>query len=270
MSACVSLSVDRRPCRRQGWTLKRHRALIACALCLSMFDHAYAQLGADGVVLIDQPAAEAGGVTPGDDPGFPVTLSRPGSYRLSGNLRLTNPTTNGIEITAASVTVDLNGFVIEGPADVCRLNLRPTWCGQLGTGIGISAVSTSDTTIVNGTVRAIAGKGLWLGRGARVEGLVITDNREFGVAAADLFISKSRISRNGLRAQVAAVACQICIVMDNLLEWNGVFGNWSRAIEASYSVDYGNNVLRGNHGVSAGPGGVRAVAPNLCDNLLCQ
>ena len=37
----------------------------------------------DGVVLIDQNHALAGNITPGDGPGFPVTLSQPGSYRLT-------------------------------------------------------------------------------------------------------------------------------------------------------------------------------------------
>ncbi len=36
----------------------------------------------DGVVLIDQNRALAGNVTPGDTPGFPVTISLSGSYRL--------------------------------------------------------------------------------------------------------------------------------------------------------------------------------------------
>ena len=35
----------------------------------------------DGVILIDQNKALAGNVTPGDTPGFPVTISLPGSYR---------------------------------------------------------------------------------------------------------------------------------------------------------------------------------------------
>ena len=41
---------------------------------------------ADGVVGIDQNSALAGSVTPGDAPGFPVTISQSGSYRLTGNL----------------------------------------------------------------------------------------------------------------------------------------------------------------------------------------
>src|SRR5262245_45169596 len=40
----------------------------------------------DGEVLIDQAKVNAGGITPGDEPGFPVTLSRRGKYKLTGNL----------------------------------------------------------------------------------------------------------------------------------------------------------------------------------------
>ena len=40
----------------------------------------------DGVILIDQKTALAGKVTAGDAPGFPVTISQAGSYKLSSNL----------------------------------------------------------------------------------------------------------------------------------------------------------------------------------------
>src|SRR5271154_6656573 len=68
----------------------------------------------DGVVLINQSSALQGGVTPGDAPGFPVTISQPGSYRLSSNLVVPDSNTNAIEITAEFVTLDLNGFSIVG------------------------------------------------------------------------------------------------------------------------------------------------------------
>ena len=38
----------------------------------------------DGVVLIDQNHALAGSVTPGDAPGFPVTISQPGKLSPDG------------------------------------------------------------------------------------------------------------------------------------------------------------------------------------------
>src|SRR5262245_22568311 len=39
----------------------------------------------------------------------PVTISQPGSYRLSSNLNVPS-NTNGIEISSNDVTIDLNGF----------------------------------------------------------------------------------------------------------------------------------------------------------------
>lgn len=68
-------------------------------------------LAVDGVVLIDQNKALAGNVTPGDAAGFPVTLSKPGSYRLSGNLSAPAGA-HGILIASAGVTLDLNGFTL--------------------------------------------------------------------------------------------------------------------------------------------------------------
>jgi hypothetical protein len=68
----------------------------------------------DGVILIDQNRALAGNVTPVDAPGFPVTITQPGSYRLSGNLTA-GANVSGIEILASNVTLDLNGFTISGP-----------------------------------------------------------------------------------------------------------------------------------------------------------
>ena len=40
----------------------------------------------DGEVLIDQTRAGTGGITPADDPGFPITISRLGKYKLTSNL----------------------------------------------------------------------------------------------------------------------------------------------------------------------------------------
>src|SRR3954463_6871090 len=71
---------------------------------------------ADGVVLIDQDRAMAGDITNGDAPGFPVTISQPGSYRLSGNLTLSAPDVTPIQTTADGVTLDLAGFSIIGPS----------------------------------------------------------------------------------------------------------------------------------------------------------
>ena len=64
-----------------------------------------------GVITIDQAKAEAGGVTPGDAPGFPVTISQPGSYQLTSNLAVGEMQVHGILVTSDHVTLNLNGFL---------------------------------------------------------------------------------------------------------------------------------------------------------------
>ncbi len=83
----------------------------------------------DGVVLIDHYHAMVGNITPGDAPGFQVTISQSGSYRLTGDLSVPDGNTTAIQITADFVTLDLNGFSIIGPA-VCTS--RPTKCPPPG------------------------------------------------------------------------------------------------------------------------------------------
>ena len=88
---------------------------LARLLALMLVTLAAVTLPAHAQVLIDQAAVEAGGITPGDDPGFPATISVAGSYRLTSNL-VVPAGVNGIEITGENVTIDLNGFTIAGPS----------------------------------------------------------------------------------------------------------------------------------------------------------
>lgn len=92
---------------------RRLVGVVACAAVLAgVSGRAHA---VEGVVLIDQARAIEGGVTAGDGPGFPVEINQPGSYRLSGNLTVANPNTTAIRIKSTNVTLDLNGFTIQGP-----------------------------------------------------------------------------------------------------------------------------------------------------------
>jgi hypothetical protein len=68
----------------------------------------------DGLVLIDQSRALAGTVTPGDTPGFPISITQPGSYRLSGNLTVPSGQ-SAIVLAAQNISIDLNGFNITTP-----------------------------------------------------------------------------------------------------------------------------------------------------------
>ena len=66
----------------------------------------------DGTTLINQATVTGSG-------GFPYHITQSGSYRLSGN-HLIAPNTTAIIISAASVTLDLNGFLI-GCSGACSV-----------------------------------------------------------------------------------------------------------------------------------------------------
>lgn len=99
----------------------------------------------DGVLEINQARALAGDGG-SDAPGFPVTLSAPGSYRLTSNLEVETLNTTAIDVDADDVSIDLNGFVIQN-----RTPCRPD-CGAPGSGIGVDASGQENTAVSNGTI----------------------------------------------------------------------------------------------------------------------
>jgi hypothetical protein len=151
--------------------------LVAAALLGGLSTAACA---VDGVTLIDQNKVTAGNVTPGDAPGFPVTISLPGSYRLAGNLTVPNANTNAIVIAADHVTLDLNGFAILGPTDC---SAGPQNCVNTGSGMGIGTeVDHFNITIRNGTVKGMGRRGIFLlGDAHLVEYVHASDNADVGI-----------------------------------------------------------------------------------------
>lgn len=124
-------------------------------------------------VEINQAGAESGNVTTGDTPGFPVTISQPGSYKLTGNLTVPNENTTAIDVTSDDVTIDLSGHRIFGP-NVC--GGTPARCNRFGSGIGIWAL-TDGVTVINGEVRGMGNFGIFLqGASVHVENVIVTSN----------------------------------------------------------------------------------------------
>ncbi len=155
--------------------------LATLALLGSAGTAAYAQK------TIDQNKALAGNVTPGDAPGFPITISVPGSYKLMSNLQVPQGTA-GITITASRVTLDLNGFTIEGP-NVCTINSSTVSCSlPVVTGAhGVAAFSGTDHIVVrNGNVQGMQDRGVFLrGSSSTVSGLHVAMNRAEGLYVFD-------------------------------------------------------------------------------------
>jgi hypothetical protein len=154
-----------------------------------------AAFAVDGIVLISQTNALLGNVTPGDAPGFPVTISQPGSYRLSSNLTVPDANTTAIQVTGDNVTIDLNGFSILGPV-VC-VGEPVTSCSPNGPGAGIVTFSRMFVTVMNGTVRGM-GAGIFFQGPAHVEHVKAIGNGSFGIIATDTaVVTSSTAIQNG-------------------------------------------------------------------------
>ena len=100
----------------------------------------------DGVIEINQARAMAGGISQDDQPGFPVHINTPGSYRLTGNLTGA-ANFDAISVNSNDVTIDLNGFTIVGGG------------GTINDGISIAGFKNVE--IRNGTIRGFTRNGIF-------------------------------------------------------------------------------------------------------------
>ncbi len=198
-------------------------ALVAC-LCGTGVSTAFA---ADGVVLIDQNRALAGGVSPNDPPGFPVILSQPGSYRLSSNLTVPQGI-DAIFITADNVTLDLNGFVVTGGGGV----------GQFS-GVSTAGFSLRNVAVRNGTITRFATAiDFSFVIGAQVEQIRALNNSVAAVVVSNDAILRGNLlisNSFGLNAGVGAV------VTDNTIS-----DNFQEGISIACPSTIVGNVAHGN------------------------
>lgn len=207
----------------------------------------------DGVIEINQAKAKAGGVTAGDTPLFPVTISQSGSYRLTSNLDLTDATarpggssaenTTAISITANDVSLDLNGFTIKGPT-VCT-GEPPTQmlaCTPTGTGRGIDGSSVNSVRIFNGTVRGMGDAGIILSAGARVERVHVISNGSTGIFVQD---NSTVIGSTALQNDSIGIA---------ISGGGGVFSNNTAVNNSGSGIQGGGTVVNNTARRNAGSG----------------
>jgi hypothetical protein len=201
------------------------------ALLLALLPHAvWAQ------TTIDQAKALAGGVTPGDAPGFPVQINKPGSYRLTSNLDVPLHV-QAIQVTAPGVTIDLNGFVVSSIVE-CRQDFyaTPVNCNLVNVAganlFNQAGISTSryDTAVRNGMVRGFSGHGLY---GVQhIENMHIAQNLGAGVYVSVgttvvpprlVHIRNSRIELNDQSGVVGGYV----LFEQSMASKNGAHGLWT-------------------------------------------
>lgn len=137
---------------------------------------------AQAQTTLDQNKALAGGSLPGDAPGFPITISQPGSYKLTSNLVVPANTT-AIDITVPGVTLDLNGFSVMGPVKCVLGAPGMTLCNAAQNNFGTALIQAVDTTVLrNGIVQGSNGVGIKLtGQAHLLENLTVTATAGAGV-----------------------------------------------------------------------------------------
>jgi parallel beta-helix repeat protein len=241
-------------------------ALAAASLALAVFPAG----AVDGEILINQAKVNAGGVTPGDSAGFPATLSRPGRYKLTGNLAVP-ANLNGIEVTANDVTIDLNGFTI-----------RSNPPGQAVSGV-VAFAGEGGLRVINGTITGFSGGGIVKSPGrAVIEDMRIMSNGRNLELPADSHVRNSTIA-NGTDLTAAIRCFARCLIENNIVTGNAgagvaleagggvvlanvIVGNGFAAILSSDNrTGYGNNVLLGNGSGGQVSGLVFQLHPNVCE-----
>jgi len=227
--------------------------LLAVALCAVSATAS----AVDGVIEINHARALAGGITPGDDPGYPVTLSHSSSYRLTGNLTLPGANTSGITSIADNVSLDLNGFAVIGP-NVCVYNAGVT-CSETGLADGIT-LTGDNASVRNGIVRGVTGDGIEVGNASVVDGVRVShvglvgvkQNGEGGVVRNSVV---SLVKMVGIQAtdrglihanaldNIGDTAIQLSGT-DNLVIDNVAVGYTNAIACPGASSGFGNNLLR--------------------------
>ena len=262
---------------------------------------------AEGVLEINQACAEQTGCFPGDTAGFPVTITQPGSYRLTSNLVNTTVVSPHISLASSYITLDLGGFEVSGPVSCIG---TPPGCSGGAEGEGITYdVSTRQHLVVrNGTVRGTNAQGILLGERATVEDVHVDDTAgtgilvgSFGTVRRSTVVSAtssgimagdvSRIVDNvSMSTGGFGISCgDGCTIADNVAsgaisfailaqDTARVHGNTATDSGAGILVDQGSviesNSVKGNSGIgiNAGPGSLiigNAVRENSSLALSC-
>ncbi|MAG34534.1 MAG: hypothetical protein CL908_27000 [Deltaproteobacteria bacterium] len=144
-------------------------------------------LATDGVLEINQTCAVNTGCFDGDTPGFPVTITTPGtSYRLTSRLIVPNQSTDGIRVSTSDIGIDLNNFaIIRSGCEGLTTDCTPTW----GSGSGIerndNQATDRGTSVKNGSIIGMGQYGVLLGEQAEVTNLRIRWTRQHGISVAE-------------------------------------------------------------------------------------
>jgi hypothetical protein len=240
-------------------------AFAACTLLLS----AGAASASDGEILINQAKVNAGGIAPGDTAGFPATLSRPGRYKLTSNLKPPSRTT-AIEVTANNVNIDLNGFTIS--SDDSSENHGVDAQGAVGLKVTNGTITGFNSAINNfggafaviENMRLITNQtGFIGGNDAQIRDNTMVSNPSYGVRCGSRCVIERNVITGNYVTEGILISGGGAIVLGNVLAANQGPGIGVTVLDKS---GYGQNILVDNNSGGAQVSGPAFQAhPNFCD-----
>ena len=225
------------------------------ALALSLL--AAPALAVDGVREINHTCATTtGGCFTGDTMGYPVTITGTGSYRLTSNLTLANANTDGIVVSIADVSIDLNGFAVMGITDCTG---GPTTCTDTGTGRGIASSNpfVRNLSVRNGTVAKMGAIGIFAGQHSQVQDVRVISNGSHGIFAhVGATVLRCTVARNG---DGGILTSGDAVVADNNVMLTG---------GTEPGIDAPEGVVRGNTVYGSATDGIRGLLTSIVGNTL--
>jgi parallel beta-helix repeat protein len=163
---------------------------------------------------------------------FPVKITKPGSYKLNGNLTVKTAGADAIDVNVSNVTIDLSGFTITG--GVIAIN-------------GLTA-SATNTTVTNGIITGSSG-GIILAEGGVVRGVHV-----IGLTATG--------------TNCGAIKCvDHCTIADNIVDNNAVCSPAGAITVGGNSLITDNTVTTtvGGPGILVGATGGTIVSGNTAN-----
>lgn len=218
-------------------------------------------IASSGAYEINQ-ACVANGCFPGDSEGFPVQITQPGTYMLTGTL-LVPDGVSGVQILASNVRLDLAGFEVRGPIACLE---SPPQCSEYQTahtGIGVDT-PYAGAHISNGSVRGFSGNGIWSGQSSKVEDISIMETGSAALVLGDFSLAKNVrianatsgiLSAEGSRVQGATInnivgfalatdgsASDVSILnaVDGIYVWHGARLNEIHIRNVNWGIRIGN------------------------------
>lgn len=235
--------------------------ILALPLALSLL--AAPALASDGVREINQACALVGCFS-GDPAGFPVEITAPGSYRLTGNLDVSVAAipadTTAVRVESDDVSVDLGGFTISGVTTCSILGV----CSNTGVGSGIdqSGGIRERTSVLNGVIRRMGRYGIYCDLGCTVENMKVETN---GLAGIYVVNGDARVARNIVRSNGGIGIRADGLINENVVQLNAGLGIQETGAGTSGS---GSSVISRNRILANTGGGLLCNGSLVVDNVI--